>query len=73
MVLGGGAVYWTGTGGVLSGSNFTGNTANGDMGGGAVCWNGNNGNLTGSNFTGNYASYGGAVFWIGASGVLRWF
>ncbi|MEE0025565.1 Ig-like domain-containing protein, partial [Methanobrevibacter sp.] len=65
---GGGAVYWQGSNGNLTGSNFNGNNA--ELGG-AVYWYGSNGVLSGSNFTNNTANNrGGAVYWNSADGVL---
>ena len=69
---GGGAVYWTGSNGILSGCNFTNNDCSGYSHGGAVYWSGSNGILSGCNFTNNSAMYiGGAVYWTGSNGVLN--
>ena len=66
----GGAVYlYQANNFVLSGSNFTGNSAH-DSGGAVYCKYSNNGVLSGSNFTGNNASNGGAVYWRGVNGIL---
>ena len=67
----GGAVYWYGTNGTISGSNFTDNRAlgivNGTYGrsgeGGAVVWTGSNGLVDDCNFVNNTAAKnGGAVY-----------
>ncbi|WP_295113878.1 CARDB domain-containing protein [uncultured Methanobrevibacter sp.] len=66
-----GAVFWFGVGGIIKGSNFTENKANGTvkcvMGnfgdGGAIMWTGSNGTVDDCNFINNTANQrGGAVF-----------
>ena len=64
----GGAVWWDGVNGFLSGCSFINNSADD---GGAVWWDGVNGSLSGSNFTENRATAGGgAVYWFGVNGRL---
>ena len=77
----GGAIFWSGIGGIISLSNFTDNTAKGikeaedsygDMtyggNGGAIMWVGSNGTVYGSTFTDNVANnHGGAVYLQGSS------
>ncbi len=69
----GGAIYWTGNGGILSNSTFT-NTSASNYGG-AVRWTGANGTLINSTFINSTAvasgdSSGGAVRWEGVNGRL---
>ncbi len=75
----GGAVLWAGSSGFITGSNFTGNKANGTAAspagnsgdGGAVMWTGSAGTVDGCNFDENTASNnGGAVFWKGVDGKI---
>ena len=62
----GGAIFWSGANGTVSGSSFTGNSANS---GGAIFWYGANGTVSGSSFTGNNANgHGGAIVWNAANG-----
>ena len=62
----GGAIFWYGDNGAVSGSSFAGNSANS---GGAIFWYGDNGAVSGSSFTGNNANWnGGAIFWGAANG-----
>ena len=58
----GGAIYWQGTAGSVSGSTFIGNSAN--VHGGAIDWTNTGGSVSGSTFIGNSANvHGGAIFW----------
>ena len=72
-----GAVFWFGQGGIIKDSNFTNNTAKGDvqcsMGnsgdGGAIMWTGSDGTVDNCNFIHNDAiNRGGAVFLRGIEG-----
>ena len=72
-----GAVFWFGTGGIIKGSNFTNNKANGTVAcimgnfgdGGAIMWTGSNGTVDDCNFINNTAAQrGGSVFLRGVEG-----
>ena len=67
----GGAIYWGGDNGVVSGSSFIGNRAI-NLYGGAIFWVGSDGTVSGSIFTDNAveSGYGGAIYWRGPRGAV---
>ena len=65
----GGAIWWNGADGSVSGSTFIGNSAADN--GGAIWWNGFGGSVSGCSFIGNSANvHGGAIFWTGTGGSV---
>lgn len=65
----GGAIYWFGADGCVSGCSFTDCSA---LFGGAIDWyNKTNGNVSYCSFTNCNASIGGAIIWFGADGSVN--
>ena len=62
----GGAIYWTGPEGSVSGCTFAGNSAN--VHGGAIYWDAPMGSVSGSTFINNSANQGGAIYWYAPDG-----
>ena len=64
----GGAIYWNGIDGSVSGCTFTNSSASAY--GGAIYWNNASGSVSGCTFTNINAHTGGTIIWEGANGKI---